>query len=220
MNPSRFKTLRDPVSGLTHLAGALLGVVALIYLVIKSANHGTARHIASFAVFGVSVILLYTSSAFYHLLAVSDSARVIFRKIDHSMIFVLIAGSYTPFCLIPLDGMKGWILLGVIWGLVVVGLCVKLYWLHAPRWISTGIYLLMGWMAVVVFEPLAESLTPAGLYWLVVGGLFYTVGAVIYALKRPNPFPPLFGFHEIWHLFVLAGTASHFMSVNSLLVAQ
>lgn len=217
---SRIKTLRDPVSGLTHLAGALLGVLALAYLLIKSGHHGTARHAVSFGVFGVSVILLYTSSAFYHLLNISDSARVIFRKIDHSMIFVLIAGSYTPFCLIPLEGPKGWVFLGIVWSLVVVGLGVKLCWLHAPRWISTGIYLLMGWMAVFVFAPLSEALTLAGLFWLITGGLFYTVGAVIYAIKRPNPFPPLFGFHEIWHLFVLAGTASHFMSVNSLLVAQ
>ncbi|MEI6805951.1 MAG: hemolysin III family protein [Myxococcaceae bacterium] len=212
------KTLRDPVSGLTHLLGALLGVVALVYLLIKSAHHGTSKHTVSFGIFGVSVILLYTSSAFYHLLNVSEQARVIFRKIDHSMIFVLIAGSYTPFCLIPLEGTQGWILLSVIWGLVFVGLGVKLFWLHAPRWISTGIYLLMGWMAVFVFAPLSEALTPSGFFWLITGGLFYTVGAVIYAIKRPNPFPPLFGFHEIWHLFVLAGTASHFASVNSLLV--
>ena len=216
----QFKTLKDPVSGFTHLSGALLGVVALIYLLVKSANHGTAKHIVSFAIFGVSIILLYTSSAFYHLLNISDKARLIFRKIDHSMIFVLIAGSYTPFCLIPLNGLRGWVLLGVLWGLVLVGLYVKLYWFHAPRWISTGIYLLMGWMAIVVFKPLAASIAPTGLNWLIAGGLFYTVGAVIYVIKRPTPFPPLFGFHEIWHLFVLAGTASHFMSVNSLLVAQ
>ena len=213
---SRFKTLRDPISGLTHLAGALLGISGLIYLLIKSSNSGTARHIISSAIFGSSVILLYTSSAFYHLLNVSDEARIIFRKLDHSMIFVLIAGSYTPFCLIALHGYVGWILFGVIWGLVIVGLFVKLYWLHAPRWISTGIYLLMGWIAVIVFSPLSQALTPSGFFWLITGGLFYSVGAVIYALKRPNPFPNIFGFHEIWHLFVLAGTASHFMSINSL----
>src|SRR3989338_9463633 len=135
---SRLKTLRDPISGLTHLTGALLGIVGLVYLLIKSANHGTARHAASFAIFGISVILLYTSSTFYHLLNISDKARVIFRKIDHSMIFVLIAGSYTPFCLISLNGPRGWIMLGVIWALVIVGLFVKLYWIHAPRRISTG----------------------------------------------------------------------------------
>ncbi|MEI6789787.1 MAG: hemolysin III family protein [Myxococcaceae bacterium] len=213
---SRFKTLRDPVSGLTHLAGALLGIAGLIYLLIKSSNAGTARHIVSSAIFGTSVILLYTSSAFYHLLNISDEARVIFRKLDHSMIFVLIAGSYTPFCLIALHGYVGWILFGVIWGLVIVGLFVKFYWLHAPRWISTGIYLLMGWIAMIVFSPLSHALTPSGFFWLITGGLFYTIGAVIYALKRPNPFPNIFGFHEIWHLFVLAGTASHFMSINSL----
>lgn len=214
---SKIKMLRDPISGLTHLAGALLGMVALIYLLIKSNHHGTARHIVSFSIFGVSVILLYASSAFYHLLNISEPARVIFRKIDHSMIFVLIAGTYTPFCLVPLEGAKGWTLLGILWGLVIVGLGIKLFWLHAPRWISTGIYLLMGWMAIFVFAPLSQALTSSGLFWLVTGGLFYTVGAVIYASKRPNPFPPLFGFHEIWHLFVLAGTTSHFMSIDSLL---
>lgn len=211
------RRFRDPVSGFTHLAGAILGLIGLLYLLARSAQHGSLRHSVAFGIFGVSVVLLYTSSAFYHLLNVSDSARVVFRKIDHSMIFVLIAGSYTPFCLIPLEGSTGWILFAIVWAFVVLGLFVKLYWLHAPRWISVGIYLAMGWLAVLVFQPLSQSLTSSGFFWLVAGGLFYSVGAVIYALKKPDPFPGVFGFHEIWHLFVLAGTVSHFLSINTLL---
>ena len=212
-----FGRLKDPISGLTHLAGALLGMLALVYLVLKAIDHGTIWHIVSFSIFGGSLILLYTSSTFYHLLDISDKARIVFRKIDHTMIFVLIAGSYTPFCLVSLHGTWGWSIFTVVWGIAVLGFFLKFYWIHAPRWLSTALYLGMGWLIVVALLPLSRTLTHFGLLWLGIGGMFYTVGAIIYALKRPDPFPNIFGFHEIWHLFVLAGSASHFVSISSIL---
>lgn len=210
------KRLKDPVSGLTHLVGAILGVIGMVYLIRRSLHSGSAALPISLSIFGTSLVLLYLSSALYHLLDVSDRARRVFRQLDHSMIFVLIAGSYTPFCMVTLRGVVGWNLLAAVWGLAVAGLLVKIFWRRPPRWLSTGIYLLLGWMVIVVIYPLSRALSLPGLTWLIIGGLCYTVGAVIYALKRPDPFPPVFGFHEIWHLLVLAGSVSHYLSVATL----
>lgn len=204
---------RDPVSGLTHLAGAVLSVGALAWLLWVAIRQGSVWQIVSFAVFGVSLILLYTSSAVYHL--VKASARVIqgLRRLDHTMIFVLIAGTYTPFCLGPLRGPWGFWLLGVIWGIGLLGILFSIFWIDAPRWLTTSLYLAMGWAIVVAAAPLVRSLPSGALIWLAIGGLMYSLGAVIYATKKPNPLPGVFGFHEIWHLFVLAGSFSHFVSV-------
>lgn len=208
--------IKDPISGLTHLAGALLGVWGLVFLLQRSIDSGTAMHIVAFSIFGGTLVLLYLSSALYHLLIVSERAALVLRKLDHSMIFVFIAGCYTPFCLVSLDRFWGWTLLTSVWVAAFAGLFVKLYWIHAPRWISTGLYLLMGWAAILIINPLSRALSPQGLTWLVAAGLCYTVGAVVYVIKRPDPFPQLFGFHEIWHLFVLAGSTCHFLSVATL----
>jgi hemolysin III len=170
-----------------------------------------------FIVFGLSVVLMYASSATYHLLHVSDKTRAMLRRVDHTMIFLLIAGTYTPFCMIPLRDTYGVSILVLIWSLAVAGFFVKLFWMSAPRWFSTALYVGMGWISISVVYSLSQTLSSSGLISLFAGGIFYTVGAVIYAVKKPDPFPPHFGFHEIWHLFVLAGTASHFYSVMSLL---
>ncbi len=207
---------RDPVSGGTHLVGAVLGAVGSVSLLLSSLERGTPTHVLAFAIFGVSLVLLYLSSAAYHLLNVSDGARKVFRRIDHSMIFVLIAGSYTPYALLILHGPLPFGLLVGMWTLAAVGLLKKLFWLNAPRWLSTALYLVMGWSVLLVVVPLAEGLSRWGMIWLVAGGLCYTGGAVIYAVKRPDPFPNVFGFHEIWHLFVLAGSACHFLSIATL----
>ncbi len=209
-------TLRDPFSGLTHLLGAGLGIVALVFLVIQSVEKGTVWDVVSFSIFGASIILLYSSSALYHLSRFSESTQLILRRVDHTMIFLLIAGTYTPFCLGPLRGTKGFIFFGFVWLVTVIGILFKIFWIHAPRWLSTALYLGMGWLAVVVLPPLSRIVSPESLHWLIAGGLFYTVGAVIYALKWPDPFPEVFGFHEIWHLFVLAGSTSHVISVYSI----
>ncbi|HYG56491.1 MAG TPA: hemolysin III family protein, partial [Symbiobacteriaceae bacterium] len=138
------------------------------------------------------------------------------RKLDHIMIFFLIAGTYTPYCLTVLRGPWGWSLFGVIWSVALAGLVLKLVWMTAPRWLYTSVYVAMGWLVVIAIVPLVRAL-PGGFTWLLAGGLFYTVGAVLYATKWPNPLPRVFGFHEIWHLFVLAGSAAHFWGVYSFL---
>jgi hemolysin III len=211
-----YRLFKDPFSGLTHLLGAFLGLFGLFYLVDFDLGNLNWKNKWPFVVFGVSVILMYSSSAIYHLLHVSDSTRKLLRRIDHTMIFLLIAGTYTPFCIYPLKDSYGTSILITVWSIAFFGLFVKIFWMHAPRWVSTGLYLLMGWVVVVAIYPLSQKLSFEGMFTLVFGGLLYSIGAVVYALKRPDPFPPHFGFHEIWHLFVLAGTASHFVSVSSL----
>lgn len=204
-----FSKLRDPVSGLTHFFGFLLSIAGLVLLIYFSAIEATAWHVVTFSIFGASLILLYAASSLYHLLPLGEKGIRVLRKIDHMMIFVLIAGTYTPVCLIPLRGGWGWSLFGCIWGLAIAGIVMKIVWLHAPRWLYTSIYLLMGWLVAIAFLPLLHTLPAKGLAWLVAGGLFYSVGAVIYAVKKPN-IAKMFGFHEIFHLFVMAGSMSHF----------
>ncbi|WP_031515391.1 PAQR family membrane homeostasis protein TrhA [Desulfofalx alkaliphila] len=202
--------LKDPVSGITHLFGAILSVVALIILVYYAAIQATPWHIVSFAIFGSSLILLYTASTLYHLLPLSSKGTIVLRKIDHMMIYVLIAGTYTPVCLVPLRGAWGWSLLGSIWGLALVGIIMKAVWINKPRWLSTLFYVLMGWLVVIAFYPLIKNIPIGGIAWLVAGGVVYTLGAVIYGFKWPNINCKAFGFHEIFHLFVMAGSFCHF----------
>lgn len=201
---------REPVSGLTHLLGLIASLLGLIFLVYTANKHSTTWHIVSFSIFGASLILLYTASSIYHLLPVSEKWIKVLRRLDHIMIYVLIAGTYTPVCLIPLRGTWGWSLLGSIWFLAFLGIFFKIFWLHAPRWVSTSIYIFMGWVIIIAFLPLIRSIPTTGLIWLVVGGLLYTAGAVIYGTKRPQISLKWFGFHEIFHLFVLGGSFSHF----------
>lgn len=203
----------EPVSGYTHAAGALLSVVGLIFLLHKAIVYGDALHILAFSIFGVSMILLYTSSSLYHLLSVSDRVRLWLRKLDHSMIYVLIAGTYTPVCLLVLDGGWSWGMFIAIWGLTILGIILKLTWFNAPRWISTIFYLSLGWLAIIIFPQLIELTSIGFLSWIGIGGAAYTIGAVIYGFKKPDPIPEVFGFHEIWHLFVMAGTFSHFWAI-------
>ena len=214
MIPLKFYVhFREPVSGVTSFVSACLAIAGLVLMVIAAAHYGGAWHIVSFSVFGASLILLYFSSALYHLLPLQEKGVKILKRLDHMMIFVLIAGTYTPFCLVPLRGLLGWSLFGIIWGLCVIGIFKKIFWLHAPRWISVGMYLGMGWLSVVFIYPLAKMLPHGAIIWLALGGLMYTVGAIFYAVKWPNPFPKVFGFHEIWHLFIMVGSFSHFWTV-------
>lgn len=204
------KTLKDPISGLTHLIGVVLSFIGLVLMVYRAATAGKTWHVVSYSIFGASMILLYTASTLYHWLPLSPKGTKILRKLDHIMIFILIAGTYTPICLIPLRGAWGWSLFGSIWGLALGGLFLKLFWLEAPRWFSTVIYTIMGWLVVIAIWPLIQVLSLAGLMWLAAGGFFYTVGAVIYGIRKPDPRPGVFGFHEIFHVFVLLGSYSHF----------
>jgi hemolysin III len=205
--------LRDPISGLTHFAGFLLSFVALLFMEMYTISHGTIRHIVAAAVFGISLILLYGASSMYHLLPLAPRGITVLRRIDHAMIFILIAGTYTPICLIPLYGLLGWIILCIIWCMAIAGIFQTLFWLHAPRWFTTSIYLFMGWMVIIAFYPLVQSLPIDALIWFILGGLSYTIGAILYAQKRPNPFPGIFGFHEIWHILVLIGSFCHLWAI-------
>jgi hemolysin III len=207
------KKLRDPISGLMHFAGFLLSITALVLLVTNAAGHGTIWHIVAFAIFGTSLILLYGASSLYHLLPLSPKGISVLRRIDHIMIFILIAGTYTPVCLVALRGVLGWSLFGIVWGIAIAGIFLALFWINAPRWLSTLIYLIMGWLIVIVFYPLIQAIPFGGIVWFVLGGLCYSSGAIIYALKRPDPIPGIFGFHEIWHLFVMAGSFCHFWAM-------
>ena len=204
------RKIKEPANALSHMIGAVLSVLGLILLVYKGATRGSARHVVAFAVYGGSLVLLYSASTIYHSLRVSERWTRILRKIDHSMIYVLIAGSYTPLCLIALQGAWRWGLIASIWVLTTLGIVLKVLWLDAPRWLSTLLYLIMGWLAVVAFGPLARSITWTGVIWLLVGGILYSVGAVIYGTKWPKISSKVFGFHEIFHLFVLGGSAVHF----------
>ncbi|KAF1084119.1 hemolysin-III related [Sporotomaculum syntrophicum] len=207
---------RDPFSGLSHLAGAILSVVALVALVYKSVLKGDISHVVAFSIFGASLVLLYTTSALYHLLPLSEKGVFFLRRIDHMMIFVLIAGTYTPVCLIALQGIWGYSFLAGVWVLAVAGILIKIFWMDAPRWFSTLLYVFMGWLIVFAFWPLLQAVSLGGIAWLALGGLFYTIGAIFYGTKwPPNIIPGWFGFHEIFHVFILAGSFSHFWLMSS-----
>lgn len=204
--------LKEPVNSLTHLVGALLSAAGLAVLVSLSGDE--PWRVTSFAIYGATSILLYTASTLLHALKVSKRTERWLRRFDHAAIFALIAGSYTPIALVTLRAefaSVAWTIFGIVWSIALLGIVFKIAWIDAPRWLSTGLYVLMGWLAVVAFVPLIQSLPPGGMAWLVIGGLFYTVGAVVFATRRPNFYPGVLGYHELWHLFVLAGGASHFI---------
>lgn len=206
--------LREPINALTHAIGVVLGLVGLVALVVVAGDD--PRRLASALIYGVSLVVLFLASTLLHALRVPDHVERRLRIFDHAAIFALIAGSYTPITLVTLqerDATLGWTLFGVAWGFAVLGVMFKVFWLDAPRWISTGLYLVMGWLAVVALGPLVAALPPSGVAWLVAGGVVYTIGAIVYATKRPDPIPRVFGYHELWHLFVLGGSACHFVLI-------
>ena len=206
-------TIREPGSALTHFIAMLLAAFAAAPLLTKAALYACRESIIALSIFCVSMILLYGASATYHSLNLSGRPLRIFRKIDHMMIFILIAGSYTPICLTVLGGKLGYTLLAVIWGLALFGMILKACWITCPKWFSSVIYIAMGWACVAVFGPLLQVLPTAAFLWLLAGGIIYTIGGVIYALKLPlfNEKHEFFGSHEIFHLFVMAGSFCHFI---------
>lgn len=205
---------REPFNAISHLIGAALSVAALFAMVIKAgAENMSALHIASVVIFGVSLISLYTASTVYHSAKAKVETIAFLRKLDHSMIFLLIAGSYAPFCLIALDGTLGWTVFILVAALGISGILFKMVWFHSPRWLSTAIYIVMGWIIVFAVVPLAENLSAIGLALLVGGGIMYTVGGIIYGVK-PNFLSFKYaGFHEIFHIFILLGSLCHFLAV-------
>jgi hemolysin III len=206
--------IREPINGFTHLAGAVLSFVGLLAMVIKaSMTTPTPLAITAVIIFGVSMILLYSASATYHMVIARDKVIAFLRRLDHSMIFILIAGTYTPFCFISLNGKTGAILFSIIASVAIAGVVFKMVWFKCPRWISTALYIAMGWMIVFVFSPLTGSLNHWGLFLLILGGIFYTVGGVIYGAKPKFLESKYMGFHEIFHIFILLGSLAHFLSV-------
>jgi hemolysin III len=199
--------IREPVNGASHLVGLLLAGAGTL-LLLKLAS-GPAQLVA-FSIYGASLILLYGASTLYHVLSLSERPLRALRMLDHIAIYFLIAGTYTPVALLTLDSRLGWALLAIVWLIAAAGVPFKLWYLDAPVWLSTGTYLAMGYLALVAIFPLARAVSVGGLMWLAAGGIAYTVGAVIYARQRPDPFPGWFGHHEIWHVLVLVGSACHF----------
>lgn len=211
-----FAKFRNPASGLTHLGAAVAAVIGLVVLLILGRRDLTKE--LSLMVYGLSLILMFSTSAAYHLSRAQPEALLRLRKFDHSAIYLLIAGSYTPICLHFFQGFWRWGLLGIIWLMALTGITVKLFVIKAPRWVTAGIYLVMGWISILAVQVMLASMPVGALIWLVVGGLFYTGGAIVYILKKPDFLSGVFGFHEVWHIFVILGAASHFI-VMALFVA-
>ena len=200
-------------NAITHLAGALLSIVGFIMLVNHASKYGDGWHVVSFSIFGVSLILLYTTSTIYHFNLLTSRIKPALKRIDHAMIFVLIAGSYTPLCLVVLRGGWGWSLFGVVWGIAIFGIITKALWLKIPMGPTALVYLVMGWLAVIAFYPLIKALPNMGILWLVAGGLSYTIGAIMYSLDKKSPTGRWVNLHGVFHLLVLFGSFSHFWLV-------
>lgn len=204
---------REPVNGLTHLAAAVLALGGLVVLLAAAARAERVDQAVAFGIFGLSLVALYAASSLYHLLPLSPAGTARLRRLDHVCIFLLIAGTYTPFCLLALDGAWRVGLLAAVWALALAGILFKLFWMESPRWLSVTLYVGMGWLAVIAVPALLREVPAEGMLWVAAGGLVYSAGAVVYGLRRPNLVPGVFGFHELWHLFVVAGSACHFWSV-------
>ena len=207
--------LKDPGSAITHFIAVILVLIAAIPLLIKAAREPDHLHMIALSVFILSMMLLYMASTIYHSLDISDKANRRLRKVDHMMIFVLIAGSYTPICLLALKGNTGKFLCILVWTVALVGILIKALWINCPKWFSSVIYIGMGWLCVLAFSQIFHALSRPAFGWLLAGGIIYTIGGIIYALKVPlfNARHKNFGSHEIFHLFVMGGSACHFVTM-------
>ncbi len=205
------KKLREPVNSLTHWGGTILAAIGLIALLVV--GWGKPAKIISLIVYGISLIFLFSASATYHMVRVKEKALEIFRKVDHAAIYFLIAGTYTPFCVNAFSGFWKWGLLSIIWALALTGILVKVFYIRAPRWLNAGIYLVMGWLCIAAIGQMLAVLPVWVLSWLFAGGVIYTLGAIVYITKIFNFIPGIFGFHEVWHIFVMLAAAAHFVAV-------
>ncbi|MBE0687176.1 MAG: hemolysin III family protein [Anaerolineaceae bacterium] len=203
--------LREPISALTHLSAALFSLIGLIALVYF--GWGDLQKTVTFIIYGISLILMFTASGTYHMVNARDSIILNLRKLDHSAIYLLIAGTYTPICMHFFSGFWQYGMLIVIWSLAIIGITVKLFVINAPRWITAGVYLVMGWLAIMGVQEILRTLPPGAIIWLVLGGLFYSFGAIIYITKFMDFLPGKFGFHEVWHIFVILGAFSHYFLI-------
>ena len=206
-----FTKLREPVNGLTHFFAAIVATIGLIVLIVLGWR-STLKEI-SFSIYGTSLILLFAASATYHMVKAKPKILENLRKLDHSAIYLLIAGTYTPFCIVMFQGFWQWGLLAIIWSLAFVGIVVKLFIIKAPRWLTAGVYIVMGWLCIAAIGEMLKVLPVGALVWLIVGGIVYTLGAIVYITKMLDFIPGKFGFHEIWHIFVILGALAHFIAI-------
>ena len=206
-------TLREPSNAITHFAAMVLAILAATPLIMKAVTTSSPKSVTAMIIFIVSMILLYGASALYHSVNFEGEKLKIFKRIDHMMIFVLIAGSYTPVCLLVLGGSLGLKMLITVWSIAVVGIIIKMFWITCPKWFSSMLYISMGWVCVFSFGEIMESLTLPAFLWLLAGGIIYTIGGVIYALKLQvfNSKFKDFSSHTLFHLFVIAGSICHFI---------
>lgn len=218
--PHKRLHIKEPGSAITHFIGMVMAIFASVPLLIRAAAQPDKIYIIAMTVYAASLILLYAASTTYHTFDISEKTNTILKKIDHMMISVLIAGSYTPVCILVLKGRTGIILLSIVWGIAIAGILIKAFWVYCPKWVSSVLYIGMGWTCVLAFAQLLDSLSPAAFGWLLAGGIIYTVGGVIYALKLPlfNSRHKNFGSHEIFHLFVMGGSACHFIVMYAFLL--
>jgi hemolysin III len=207
--PGTGNGIREPFSGISHLIGVVLSVVGLITLLILA--HGRPWHSLGYAIFGASLIVLYSASTLYHSLHVSERGLVALQRFDHSAIFLLIAGTYAPVCLVVLRSGWGLPLLVAEYGLAAVGIVMVVLYKSKPEWLRVVLYLCMGWLALVALPALWRVMSATAMAWLIAGGLFYTIGVIFYATGRPRLWPGKFGAHDLWHIFVLGGSACHFI---------
>lgn len=205
--------IKDPGSAITHFIAMLGAAIATVPLLEKAAREPDQIHLMALSIFMISMILLYAASTVYHTLDISPTINKLLRKLDHMMIFILIAGTYTPVCMIVLGDETGWKLLALVWGIAIAGILIKGFWITCPKWFSSLLYIAMGWVCVLAFTRILQALPRAGFGWLLAGGLIYTAGGIIYALKLPifNSKHKHFGSHEIFHLFVMGGSMCHYI---------
>ncbi len=204
---------KDPGSAVTHFIGMILALLGAAPLLIKAAREPDTLHMIALAIFILSMVLLYAASTIYHTLNVNEQVNKRLKKMDHMMIFILIAGSYTPICLIVLHGKTGTLLCALVWAVALIGILIKSFWINCPKWFSSLIYIGMGWLCVLAFSQILQALSKPAFGWLLAGGIIYTIGGIIYALKVPifNSKHKNFGSHEIFHLFVMGGSFCHFV---------
>ena len=205
--------IKDPGSAITHFIGMVAAMLAAAPLLVKAYRDDSRLTVISLAVFISSMILLYAASTLYHTLDISPKVNRALKKIDHMMIFILIAGTYTPVCMVVLGDKTGWMLLALVWSIAAVGILIKMCWITCPKWFSSVLYIAMGWVCVLAFTRIVQALPTAAFGWLLAGGIIYTIGGVIYALKLPvfNSRHRRFGSHEIFHLFVMGGSLCHYI---------
>lgn len=206
-----FSKLREPVNGLTHLITAGAALIGLIILLVI--GWGQPGKLISLMIYGISLILLFLASGIYHSVKADPNVLLKLRKFDHSAIYLLIAGTYTPICFNMLDGFWKWGMLGVVWGLALVGIGVKIFFIKAPRWVTAGVYIIMGWLCIFGIQEILAALPVGAVIWLAAGGIIFTLGAVVYITKTMDFVPGVFGFHEIWHFFVILGALAHFIMI-------